>query len=92
MAKDGQRALQLLAQGGPPIDVLVTDVIMPGMDGATLARQARALVPELRVVMMSGYTGELDVDLGAADQFLHKPFTPSQLSGVVRSALDSARV
>ncbi len=81
-AKDGREALQLWDREGPTVDVMLTDVVMPSMGGAELARALRSRLPELRVVFMSGYTqGTLEASSldEAATRFLPKPFTADQL-------------
>jgi two-component system cell cycle sensor histidine kinase/response regulator CckA len=74
-------------------DVLVTDVVMPGMTGVELAAQARERRPDLPVVFVSGYTG--DAEIAASDDpataFLAKPFDGDALLRAVRGTLDSAR-
>lgn len=75
-----------------PIDLLLTDVIMPGMNGDELAQRAIALRPGLKVVYMSGYTDETIVDRGMLRDgvhFLQKPFPPAALVRMVRRALDA---
>jgi CheY-like chemotaxis protein len=59
VAQDGQEALALV-EGGAAIDVLVTDVQMPGLDGISLAKRLRASRPALRVLLMSGYPEHLE--------------------------------
>jgi PAS domain S-box-containing protein len=83
-------ALLLLADRSAPADLLLTDVVMPGMSGPDLALRARSLRPDLRVLMMSGYSREsLDREaIGQDAAFLPKPFTPARLSSVVRNVLD----
>jgi CheY-like chemotaxis protein len=74
-------------------DVLVTDVVMPGMSGVELAVRARERRPNLPVVFVSGYTG--DATLAASDDpataFLAKPFDGDELLRAVRTTLDAAR-
>jgi two-component system, cell cycle sensor histidine kinase and response regulator CckA len=84
-AASGQEALELL-RGATHVDLLVTDVIMPGMGGRALAEQARVVRPSMKLVFMSGYT-ETELPPGAA--FLQKPFTPAVLARTVREALDA---
>ncbi|HEY3441122.1 MAG TPA: ABC transporter substrate binding protein [Paludibaculum sp.] len=88
-AVDGQKALQMLPDGAEPVQVLITDVIMPGMNGAELAARLEHQFPELRVLFVSGYSGgHLPADgLGAEAAFLAKPFLPAQLAGRVREVL-----
>ena len=97
-AKNGLEALELL--GGPDVAVrlMVADVVMPGMDGPELARQASTLRPDLQVLFMSGYTDDEVVRRGlleAGQPFLQKPFTPEVLGagrGPVETAADPARL
>jgi PAS domain S-box-containing protein len=83
-------ALAIAAHESQPLDLLLTDVVLPGIDGVDLAERLRALRPGLRVLFMSGYTPE-EVVAGAAlarvDQLLRKPFMPSELRDRVAQAL-----
>jgi CheY-like chemotaxis protein len=75
-----------------PVDVLVTDVVMPGMSGQQLAERARELAPGLRVVFMSGHTDDVLVRDGARHgdiAFVQKPFTRDSLLRAVEEALAS---
>ncbi|HEX2755835.1 MAG TPA: ATP-binding protein [Candidatus Limnocylindrales bacterium] len=83
-------ALLLIADRQSPADLLLTDVVMPGMSGPDLARRASVLRPDLRVVLMSGYALDAaDRDaVGRQAVFLAKPFSPSALARTVRDALD----
>jgi CheY-like chemotaxis protein len=76
----------------PRIALVLTDVILPGgEDGAALARQARALRPDIKVVFMSGYTEDIVMHNGRLDPgvvLLRKPFTRAQLAEKVRAAID----
>ncbi|MEX2155014.1 MAG: PAS domain S-box protein [Gemmatimonadaceae bacterium] len=86
-AKNGQEALLQWDREGPTVDVVLTDVVMPTMGGAELARSLREKRPELCVVFMSGYTqGTLELSTmdEAATRFLPKPFTADQLVGTLR--------
>jgi signal transduction histidine kinase/ActR/RegA family two-component response regulator len=84
-AASGEAALALGLGGPDPIDVLVTDIVMPGLGGVELARKLREARPELPVVYVSGYPFErLDLDaLAANEEFLQKPFTGETLSAKV---------
>jgi two-component system, cell cycle sensor histidine kinase and response regulator CckA len=91
MAGSAEEALQLLKEVGSEVSVLVTDVVLPSKGGRDLAEQALDTWPHLRVVYMSGYTGEELIRhgvLGADDHFIEKPFTPEAFARRVRDALD----
>ncbi len=89
VAEAGQ-ALGLL-RGGAPFDVLVTDVVMPGMTGPELIRELRRLRPELPAVMISGYTEPADLTAsGGPGFFVRKPFTPNALSATIEAAMSQA--
>jgi PAS domain S-box-containing protein len=84
-------ALELVRQHGPRIRLLLTDVIMPGMNGRELAEKARAAYPDLRVLFMSGYTSDVMEGRGLLEEdvpFLKKPFSHAEISRRVREALD----
>ena len=88
-AGDGQEALRLVRAHDGPIDLLVTDMVLPGMSGREIAEAAHGVLPELRVLFMSGYTDDSLNRHGleaAVDQFIQKPFTP--LARRVRALLD----
>ncbi len=92
-ARSGENALDVL-RGEEGIDVLVTDVVMPGMDGATLARLVRMERPQIQVILMSGYAE--DVALGEFSgedgiYFLPKPFSLKQLASKVKEVMDNPR-
>ena len=86
-AADGEEALAIYEALEEPIDLLISDVVMPTMDGPALVRAIREKSPELRVILVSGYAEEQlrkSIDLpGVA--FLSKPFSMQQLASTVRS-------
>lgn len=87
--QDGSEALDKLS-AGTAVDVLVTDVQMPGMDGVALAARVTELVPGLAVVLMSGFADQLDKakSLKAARvATLSKPFTLEQVKTAVRGVV-----
>jgi CheY-like chemotaxis protein len=85
VAGDAAEALRIADQDGP-FDVLVTDVVMPDVDGPELALRLRKRWPRLRVLFVSGYTHELPAkEAGdAATEFLPKPFRPADVLNAVR--------
>jgi PAS domain S-box-containing protein len=90
-ACDGAHALRLAAQHQGPIDLLVTDLTMPGLDGRGLAERLRTLRPGLRVLYLSGYTEDAAVRQAVSAEsldFLPKPFSPADLAQKVREVLD----
>jgi CheY-like chemotaxis protein len=89
-AVDGEAALRLL-QGDMPVDLLFTDVVLPGMTGAILAKQARELRPDLKVLFTTGYARNAIVHHGRLDpgvELLSKPFTYTDLAIRIRDMLD----
>ena len=91
-ARNGREGLALCEAHEGPIDLLVTDVVMPELGGRELAEGALKLRPGMKVLFMSGHTQDVilkeGVQKGAA--FLQKPFTPAGLAQKVRETLDSA--
>jgi two-component system cell cycle sensor histidine kinase/response regulator CckA len=90
-ARSGEEAEQIEQSHPGPIDLLLTDVVMPGMSGRELADSLKSRRPQLKILYMSGYTNDEVVRHGvslARDAFLQKPFTPVSLMAKVRAALD----
>jgi two-component system, cell cycle sensor histidine kinase and response regulator CckA len=85
-ARNGQEALKLFDEHGDTIDLLLTDLKMPYMDGAELARHLRARRKTLKMIAISGYAGSADPQLTA--DFLAKPFSRHELLAKVREVLD----
>ena len=91
-AARGEEAIRFGLEGAEPIDLLLTDVVMPETSGKEVADRLRESLPGLRVVFMSGYTDQAIVHHGVLDsnvEFIQKPFTPNALVRKVREVLDS---
>jgi len=92
-ASDGESTLRLLDQQ-PNIDILLTDIVMPKLDGRSLAAQLRQRWPDLRVLFTSGYAQDTDRAWLASDEnaaFLAKPFTPRELLEAVQKMMSASR-
>jgi CheY-like chemotaxis protein len=89
-AVDGREALHLIEDGGGPFELVLTDMIMPRMNGAELARNLSRIRPGIPIVYMSGYTEESVVRdvANSPGAFLAKPFTAAALLETVRRSLD----
>jgi len=93
-AGDGAEALEILAQHPNQIHLMITDVVMPGMNGRELAQHACARWGDLKVLYVSGYTGEAVLQhrlLEPGVAFLQKPFTPDVLARKTREVLDNSK-
>jgi two-component system cell cycle sensor histidine kinase/response regulator CckA len=93
-AADGRDALARLERHAGPLDLLITDVIMPNLGGRELADRLRGLRPDVRVLFLSGYSDHAISAHGIPGEgcgFLQKPFTPLALARRVREVLDMAR-
>jgi two-component system cell cycle sensor histidine kinase/response regulator CckA len=91
-AENGAEALEVLARGDSPIDLVLTDVVMPLVNGRELGERLSVERPGLRVLFMSGYTDDDIVRRGLlrpGSPFLQKPFMPGDLSRKVREVLDT---
>jgi len=92
-ARNGAEAIAVAQKYGERIDLLLTDVVMPGMSGRELATQLVLHHPEMQVLFMSGYTDDAIGKHGVLDEgvsFIGKPYTPSALARKVREVLDEA--
>ena len=89
-AASGDAALRLIQEEKPKLDLMITDVMMPGMDGAQLIREVRKIMPNLNVICISGYAEETMREKIGSDQdvhFLPKPFSLKQLAGKVKELM-----
>ena len=91
-ANGGEEAINLCKAHTQPIDLLITDVVMPKLSGKEVAAQLRAVHPETKVLFMSGYTDEAIVHHGIVDSgidFIQKPFSERALAQKIRDVLDT---
>jgi YesN/AraC family two-component response regulator len=87
-ARDGREASQIVNERKGVIDLLLTDVIMPGISGPALAKQVRSLRPQTKILYMSGYSGEFLPDmLTPGVSFIQKPFTVADLARKIHKML-----
>ena len=92
-AENGDQAMRLAAEADGSVDLLVTDVIMPYMDGQTLSRELGESHSDLKTLYVSGYTAHAIARHGVLEQgfdFIEKPFSRMKLLARVRQILDSA--
>ena len=90
-AEDAQECLRIIEQYKGSIDLLLTDVIMPGMNGKQLFDSITAAIPSIKVIFLSGYTNDVLFKHGLlmpGTNFISKPFTVRELTGKVRAVLD----
>ncbi len=93
VAENGQRALELAASCSETIHLLITDVIMPGMNGRELSTRLTSTRPELRVLFTSGYTDNVIVHHGVVDEhahFISKPYSLQGLGAKIREVLENS--
>lgn len=94
-ASNGEEAFRIAHEHPGPIHLLITDVVMPDIGGRTLANQIGLMRPEIKILFMSGYTGNAIEHHGVLDpgrEFLQKPFTHQTLARKVREVLDKRPV
>lgn len=89
-AESGEAAMNLVVKADQPIDLLITDVVMPRMDGPSLIREVRQRRPDIKVICISGYAEDAfrkKLDRSADIHFLPKPFSLNQLAGKVKEVM-----
>jgi two-component system cell cycle sensor histidine kinase/response regulator CckA len=92
LAETGMEALNVLARDHTPVHLILTDVVMPGMNGRELLTKVSEAYPHMRGLLMSGYNKDIVAHRGALDEgvdFLQKPFTLEALARKVRETLDA---
>lgn len=91
-AVDGSDALRVFEQHSDKIDLLLTDMVMPGLNGRDLAQRILEQKPRLKIIYISGYTDDMLLSTGALGpgmSFLRKPLKPDVLAGRIREVLDA---
>jgi two-component system cell cycle sensor histidine kinase/response regulator CckA len=89
-ASNGESALEFVTKGGEDVDLVITDVVMPKMDGRALMARIRELRPNVKVIFISGYTEDSFKDSLANDSrvhFLSKPFNLKELASKVKEVI-----
>jgi CheY-like chemotaxis protein len=91
-AEDADAALMFFDRKRERVDLVLTDVVMPNVNGRELANRLKELDPRIKVLFMSGYTDDVAQHgvLDETDKLIQKPFTPEQLAGKVREVLGGA--
>jgi two-component system cell cycle sensor histidine kinase/response regulator CckA len=92
-ASSGEEALEVMKNQGEDIDIIITDVIMPGMNGPSLISKIQTNYPKVKVIFISGYAEEAFSDAYGVENdndfnFLSKPFTLQQLVAKVKDVLE----
>lgn len=88
-ASNGVEALMIYSSYKSSIDLVLTDVVMPGMNGVELAERLRALNPTVRILLMSGFVPD-NIAVPEGLQLLQKPFQPSRLLEAISQSLATA--
>ncbi len=91
-ADSGEQAIELVSTFNNTIDLILTDVVMPGMNGKQLVGKIQAIFPKIHVLYMSGYTNNLIASHGILEpeiEFIQKPFVPSELTNKIHTILHS---
>ncbi len=95
-ADNPAEALKIVRQSREKIDLLITDIVMPEMNGTKLAMHVQVLIPDIKILYMSGYPRKTAHPINSKNNsvkttsFIAKPFTPEQFAEAVRKALDSS--
>ena len=87
-----EEVLEFIERSDSKFDLLLTDMVMPGMNGRDLAKSVKEKYPETKVIFMSGYTSDMVANQGvlqAGEIFIQKPLSPMSLAGKIRQVLDS---
>lgn len=92
-ASDGAEALELVRKGVPPFEAVISDIVMPRLNGVELMQALASSHPDLPVILMSGYASEVLTDMGIAApcSILAKPFPPERLVEELRRCISHSR-
>jgi CheY-like chemotaxis protein len=91
-AVDGPQALELAERHNGRIDVLLTDVVLPGMNGRELAERFKTARPTIKLIYTSGYAQDIIADHGVLHSgvaYMHKPYTAAEIANKVREAIEN---
>jgi two-component system, cell cycle sensor histidine kinase and response regulator CckA len=91
-ASNGMEAVELFSRQHANIDLVITDIMMPGMDGVALVNALREIKPDVKVIAVSGYLNEAKLEELSSNNlnvFLKKPFSTEKLLSSVRSTLEA---
>jgi len=93
-AFNGEQALAVIRKGSPLIDLIITDLIMPELNGKEFAKKALDLIPDIKIIYVSGYTDNHIVHDGLLEEgvnFIQKPYSQQTLARMVRTVLDKKK-
>ncbi|MCW9014286.1 MAG: PAS domain S-box protein [Gammaproteobacteria bacterium] len=94
-AEDAMAALEILANSGLNIDLIISDVIMPGVNGYQLAQKVADIYPHLKIIMASGFTDMQHLNTEGINQeytLLHKPYSSNDILKAIRNSLDEPKI
>ncbi|ATE64504.1 response regulator [Rhizorhabdus dicambivorans] len=89
-AESAEHALRIVDESDVPFDIVLTDVVMPGLSGVQLARRLNRRWPDLPIVLVSGFSDELAMGYGGQYELLRKPFTRGALIDILQRHLDGS--
>lgn len=89
-AESAEQALRIADESDIPFDIVLTDVVMPGLSGVQLARRLNRRWPDLPIVLVSGFSDELAMGYGSQYELLRKPFTRGALIDILQRHLDGS--
>ena len=90
VAPSAEEGLRLANEAEKPFDIVLTDVVLPGLSGVQLAKRLNSRWPRLPVILVSGFSEELALGYGGTYELIHKPFTRGTLLDALQRHLDGA--